>query len=644
MPVSLHGSSQSTSINKMAASSQPTVSDLPEFDIKPANISRLSFDDLVYTKNLMKTCRKKYSLKDKSREEQEKCILEDLCFILIGIEGKYLSHYPMKNSELQFYIDPYLDQTLNDYVAQFLVFAENANTISKYIDDNLLSRTASVFGCFTHCVQIYLGEYYKFVADCSKKINHSDFTLRMFLVELEENFGYFKSLAEIIKEIIKSKYSAKFLIDTLYSHMLYQLGSGKNLSKIQHIFEEVINNFLHYVTLWMSSGELPEDQQVEIFISKSKKMERNQFSENFYESHWNDYFELNEKLVPNFLQQSSELIFKTGKFAYAMNKFCKVKSQPKFELKYSFLGQDIFKQVHELHLELSKNFLNLFLKDLQFKAHFESLKNIYLLGKADFINIFIKNSREELEKISDEIIFAKLESSLDLATEFSTAKFDPNMNNFSVELEVDNIFSTCLKILDASGKKSNESQSLNYGLELVCFNYKVNWPLSILLNQKALFKYKIFFRFLLKWRLLTNDLQKLVSEKKLKKQRYDFISHVYNIVQNLYDYFQLDVIDAHSQTFLNSIDQIISIEELQQKLDEFLQKIGQNLFIDSAHILSNLSAFISSIENIVENDEDARGELLEEQFAVTLSELAKSIQKENMKSETKKILNRLNCF
>ena len=78
----------------------------------------------------------------------------------------------MKNSELQFYIDPYLDQTLNDYVAQFLVFAENANTISKYIDDNLLSRTASVFGCFTHCVQIYLGEYYKFVADCSKKINH----------------------------------------------------------------------------------------------------------------------------------------------------------------------------------------------------------------------------------------------------------------------------------------------------------------------------------------------------------------------------------------------------------------------------------------------------------------------------------------
>ena len=100
-------------------------------------------------------------------------------------------------------------------------------------------------------------------------------------------------------------------------------------------------------------------------------MERNQFSENFYESHWNDYFELNEKLVPNFLQQSSELIFKTGKFAYAMNKFCKVKSQPKFELKYSFLGQDIFKQVHELHLELSKNFLNLFFKDLQFKAHFE---------------------------------------------------------------------------------------------------------------------------------------------------------------------------------------------------------------------------------------------------------------------------------
>ena len=91
----------------------------------------------------------------------------------------------------------------------------------------------------------------------------------MFLVELEENFGYFKSLAEIIKEIIKSKYSAKFLIDTLYSHMLYQLGSGKNLSKIQHIFEEVINNFLHYVTLWMSSGELPEDQQVEVNFIKS---------------------------------------------------------------------------------------------------------------------------------------------------------------------------------------------------------------------------------------------------------------------------------------------------------------------------------------------------------------------------------------
>lgn len=130
-------------------------------------------------------------------------------------------------------------------------------------------------------------------------------------------------------------------------------------------------------------------------------MKESKFSENFLQSHWQDYFEINTKLVPNFLKQSADIIFKTGKFSYTM-KHCKCdKITIEKNIDYNFLGKDIYTQIYEYHLRLSKAFIEFFSENMRLHDHLTILRSTFLLGRSRFIEDFLSFSNDELSKDSD---------------------------------------------------------------------------------------------------------------------------------------------------------------------------------------------------------------------------------------------------
>lgn len=101
-----------------------------------------------------------------------------------------------------------------------------------------------------------------------------------------------------------------------------------------------------------------------------------------------------------------------------------------------------------------------------------------------------------------EIVLSKLESFLDFAIQSSALKNDPNLSNISINLEAEKFSEACMKILDVNlepkGEEKFDFGDPTNGFDLICLEYAVSWPLSIVLNERVVyccfFYIYIFFR------------------------------------------------------------------------------------------------------------------------------------------------------
>lgn len=84
-----------------------------------------------------------------------------------GIDGKYIIHYPQKTSELEFFVDPNLDQTLKEFTNQLLDLARTYTQISKYVDEiSFASKGSPVAMCFAGAIRPLLKKYILYVGNC----------------------------------------------------------------------------------------------------------------------------------------------------------------------------------------------------------------------------------------------------------------------------------------------------------------------------------------------------------------------------------------------------------------------------------------------------------------------------------------------
>ncbi|CAH1435906.1 unnamed protein product [Lactuca virosa] len=103
-------------------------------------------------------------------------------------------------------------------------------------------------------------------------------------------------------------------------------------------------------------------------------------------------------------------------------------------------------------------------------------------------------------------IESELKSLLDLALRSTAAAADPLNEDVTCFVDIGSLLKTpsILKDLQTSGGGGGETVSeadvveepLITGMETFSVNYKVQWPLSLVISKKALTKYQLIFRFL----------------------------------------------------------------------------------------------------------------------------------------------------
>ena len=263
----------------------------------------------------------------------EKDIVTDLLYVLVGIDGKYIKY---DQDEDSFILDRNIpwDESLYDVVYSISELGWLYYKIEKYIIFYKGSNIKSLYiQSLIFAIQNELDNYYKLIS-LFKKINNSDLSGNIGHIPLNDSLEELKkyqkklNLKNLFMGVITYKEKLKWLLtccevvntlkgsailSQIYSYVTF-LGTEKHLN---NVLNEVSKPFISFVLNWIKYGEI-QDPYDEFFVKINDNVKDDDI--------WNEKYKLIWKNIPNFVKREPIVkIFEIGKCIHFIRNFCKEK-------------------------------------------------------------------------------------------------------------------------------------------------------------------------------------------------------------------------------------------------------------------------------------------------------------------------------
>lgn len=213
-------------------------------------------------------------------------------------------------------------------------------------------------------------------------------------------------------------------------------------------------------------------------------------------------------------------------------------------------------------------------------------------------------SEEELSKNVDKVAPVRLDNLLQLIVRLSSAKHDPCLEDLHCDLFTMDLATQMSKIHiagnndNANYNDDNEDSTDNIdltGLECFVFQYNVQWPVSIVLNQWALSQYQMLFRLLFYCKHVERQLCKVwIENTRIRKSSESnemwrcanaLRQRMLNAVQHLENYMMIEVIEPNWHVFIEKMKTVQNVDDVMSIHQDFLHVCLQNCMLNYPDML-----------------------------------------------------------
>lgn len=277
--------------------------------------------------------------------------------------------------------------------------------------------------------------------------------------------------------------------------------------------------------------------------------------------------------------------------------------------------------IEEAYQFSSSVFLQLLEQKYNLRSHLKSLKRYFLLENGDFFIQFMDLTEDELRRDVKEISLERIQNLLLLSLHTSTLANDPNKEELSCIFASHNLIQHLHLIQTAgegmsaigyppsatsgpSGYHPLESFSILggqglKGIEALTLEYKVGWPLSIILSKRAITKYQLLSRLLFFCKYIElvllecwkdNQKTKEMNLRAVMSSSYSLRHRMLHFIQNFVYYMTIEVITPRYHEMLEGMSTRASNIDDVSKLHEcFLDLCLKECLLASQDLLRILT-------------------------------------------------------
>lgn len=535
---------------------------------------------------------------------QELLLIDDLLFTMVGIEGKHISFKRgiSKDTTLCFQIDPSMDLSLQELAKRILPLCESYIIVSQFTE----SRSHFKYGLVNHALaaalRAILQDYHALVAQLEHQFRLGRLALQGLWFFCQPMMGAMQALASVVQKASGGSFLGAAILNLLENQAAAIAGDSASRSLLQKLSQFASAPYLGILERWVYEGVI-DDPYGEFFIDENKVLQKESLSQDYNATYWQQRYSLKHEL-PGFLSSAAETILTTGKYLNAMRE-CghSVKIPFPDDAKRSSSGsRHYLERINVAYNFASAELLNLIVQKFDLMGRLRSVKHYFLVDQGDLLVHFMDIAKDELAKRPSTISVEKLQSLLDLALRTSIAASDPyyedlfcNVEKITLLKQLENLQKMGVGGITDMGlqmEKFGESTSLESssqapsgvitGLETFTLNYKVQWPLSLVISRKALMKYQLIFRLLFHCKHVERQLcgtwQVHQATRGLRfigspmPRSYVLCQRMLHFTQTFVHYLTFEVIEPNWHVMHGKVLTVKSIDEVIAQHDYFLDK------------------------------------------------------------------------
>lgn len=547
-------------------------------------------------------------LQDVPPSSQESLLLQELLYCLIGNAGQHI--VPARGPQgrgVTFSLDPDIDPSLRSLLSRLLPLASHYSAVVEWCEVGEVSDIGLVNQALAAAIEELVHDYRLLVCQLEQGIN-SGLSLHQLWFHLQGSLHSMELLHQLVTAIESRKATGGATLAILHDSLVHCSGNPRSEKILHYLVELASKPFFETLSKWLYRGVIV-DPGHDFFVEDHEVVDRTALPTEYNDDYWEKRYCLRVDRIPTFLHAYADTILRTGKYLNVIQQCDKTAKWPELtQLRYLPNPEHYQGVVAAAHTFASTTLLQLLVEDRDLIGHLKSVKKYFLIEQGDFIVQFLDLCDSELSQPVDCVEPARLESLLELSTRTSAANSDQYKDNLRVALLPYDLSFQMGKIQALNTVEEAEYQtcdtSLLSGMDAFAFGYEVEWPVSLVLNHKALAQYQMLFRHffyckhierLLSGVWITNKQTKFLPLDQFKVYHPSFAlrQKMLNLIQNLSYYMSVEVVEPAWHTLAEDIASCSTVDEVLAKHGDFLNSCLHDCLLSSPQLLATVKKLLS---------------------------------------------------
>lgn len=533
----------------------------------------------------------------------------------------------------KFRILPGLDPSLRDLSSSMLQMATHHMAISAFVEVQSREEFGSVNHALCAAIRKLLKDYMVLVAQLENKVvNDPAYTLHqmhLHTIPTSQSLFHLNGLAQellkknsLLEEDIDDSiddFDADNILERLREHGDLLPGSmgkarcigGKALALVtqrlvtysgdpaartllEMLLQEASRPYVSMLNEWLHQGRI-KDAHSEFLIGERSGIKRERMDEDYTDEYWEKRYYIRDRDVPPQLESVKDKILLAGKYLNVVRECggVNVSKNMAADIPKTFSDSRFIENVNTAYTYANASLLQLLLTKNSLRSRLRSLKHYFFLDRAEFFIYFREMSKDELRRPHNHVNVGKLQRLLDLALHQpgSIAAADAFKDDVSVQMDDMGLTEFLMKIVSVKGMDQDNPEALSLqtqtpaastgpkedaqknldGFSSLTLDYKVPFPLSLVVSRKTILRYQLLFRYMNSLRRLEMLLvecwsdhskgsswthrSKVSSIEMWKRKAWCLRSRMLVFVQQMLFYCTEEVLEANWKRLMAKVDE-----------------------------------------------------------------------------------------
>ncbi|TEB29698.1 hypothetical protein FA13DRAFT_1734494 [Coprinellus micaceus] len=558
----------------------------------------------------------------------EALILEDLLFVLMGIEGEYIRYHPDYSPEdddplrgIQFVVSSSLDASLRDLVERILPLGTYYTAIYAFVEH----RSHLDYGLVNHALCAAIRDMLKDYQTLLSQLEHAFSTSPSFSLqklwfyededetdEEERARNEALGLGGARLKAVLSEFSSGAgdsssnvyvkggeVLTIIYDRMQNMAGDPTAHTIYKTLLRAAARPYVEMLRRWVTTGKLVDPYE-ELLVKESKFIDRGILEMDYTDEYWERRYTLRDGSTMSGSKRHLAGVPPPRSAGGRLPGGACI--PPLLEGKYLNVIRECGMELKELDTEE-----DLFMDEETFYS-------------------FLERAYSELRKSPRSASIVKLQSLLDLALGGDVQGEDALFKeDVKVTMADSGLYDFLLRIVNVSGvidgedgsakpdrprwSKRQNSSKKDVAIDFLTLDYTVKFPMSLVISRKTILRYQLLFRFLLHLKHVEQSLSAMWIDQKthpwrcsLPDEHKDFErwrlrvcllrARMLAFVQQILAFATFEVLDPNWQKLDKKLKDVKTVDQLLRDHVDFLDTCLKECMLTSSKLLKAYSRLI----------------------------------------------------